>query len=242
MKIDCDFAAIVEDFKVVSPVSSIHDLLCDSSDRIENIPNYESDCSVLLEYVGTEVQEAIDINSCNNDGTQFIADAKETPFATHEDGPSIMDLETKEIYGIDDAVKELKTVPQISSLDDPCCEISDIIENIPSFELDYSIIFEDGGTEIQKATDVNNCNKESTQVISDATGTLILSAAHDDGPYSVLLKTEENEIFDSKEPKFIWHAERQDLPEEHIVKNNAEIMIVHYSLQEACTNSVVPLP
>jgi hypothetical protein len=49
----------------------------------------------MLEDVGTEVQEAIDINCCNKDGTQFIADAKGTPFAAHEDVPSILNLETK---------------------------------------------------------------------------------------------------------------------------------------------------
>lgn len=238
MKIDCDIAAIVKDFEVVSPVSSIHDLLCDRSDKIENIPDYELDCSVMLKDLRTEVQEAVDINSCNKYGTQFTANTKGTPFAAHDNGPSIMSVGTKEIYGIYDTVKELTSVHRISSLDDPCCELSDIIENVPSFEMDYSIIFEDGGTEIQKAADVNNCKKESAQFISDARGTLIPSAAYEDGPY-IFLKREENETFNSKELKFSWHTERQNLPEEHIIKDNAENMIVHYSLQEA-SNHMVP--
>jgi hypothetical protein len=62
--IDSDIAAILEEMKVVSPVSNFSDSSCDTSDRIENIPSYELDCSVVLEDGRTEVQEVADINSC----------------------------------------------------------------------------------------------------------------------------------------------------------------------------------
>jgi hypothetical protein len=74
---------------------------------------------------------------------------------------------TKENYDID-VIKELNTCSPISSLDDPCC-MSDIIENIPSFELDYSFIFDGVGSDIPLAPAINDCDKDSTQFISDAT-------------------------------------------------------------------------
>jgi len=66
-----------------------------------------------------------------------------------EDDPSVLYPRTKEIYDID-FIKELNTVSQISSLDDSCCGMLDIMEDIPSFELNYSFILEDVGTEILK--------------------------------------------------------------------------------------------
>ena len=164
MFIDCDVAAILKDTYVVSAVSSLDSSFCDSSDWIENIPSWELDFSVMLEDGRTEVQEAADINSCNRDSTQFTSTATGTltPFAAHEDGPSVMCQRTEEIYNNDGFVEEHKTVCPINSLDDSCCEMSDI-ENIHSFELGYSKTLKDVGTEIQKTADVNDDNKDSTQ-------------------------------------------------------------------------------
>ena len=67
-------------------------------------------------------------------------------------------------------------------MNDSCCEISDILENIPTFELSYSKILEDGTTEVQEAADINSSNKYSTQFTSDVTGILTPSASHEDGP------------------------------------------------------------
>jgi hypothetical protein len=198
MSIDCVIAAIMKDVNVVSPVSSLHDSFCHNSDRIENIHSYELDCSVMLEDGRTEVQEAADINNCNKDSALFTSDAAGTltPSAAHEDGPSVMCPRTKEIYNIDGIIKEHKTVSPVNNLDDSCCEMSDIIENIPSCELGYSKTLEDVGTEIQKAPDVNDHNTDSTQVISTATETLTPFAAHEDGPSAMCPRTKEIYIID----------------------------------------------
>ena len=122
-------------------------------------------------------------------------------FAAHEDGPSVMCPRTEEIYDSDDT-EELKTVSPISSVDDFCCEMSDIIKNIPTFELSYSKILEDGTTEVQEAADINSSNKDSTQFTSNATGILTPSAAHEDGPSFMCPRIEEiYDIDDTKELK-----------------------------------------
>jgi hypothetical protein len=97
----------------------------------------------------------------------------------------------KKIYNIDGIVREHKTVCPISSLDDSCCEMSDITQNIPSFGLDYSKILVDVGTAIQKAADIIDCNKDSTQSASTVRGTLKLFVAHEDGPFVMCPKTKE---------------------------------------------------
>jgi hypothetical protein len=173
MMIDCDIAVIGNDVNGVSPVSRIDDFSCDSSDRIENIPSYELDCSIMLEGGRTEVQEAADINSCNKDTAQFASDATGTliPSAACEDGPSVMRPRSKYIYNIDGIIKEHTTVSPINSLDDSCCDLSYIIENTSSFERGYSKTLEDIMTEIQKIGDLHDCNKDSTQFTSTATGT-----------------------------------------------------------------------
>jgi hypothetical protein len=244
MSTDCDIAAIAEDVNVVSPVSSFNDSFCDNSDRIENIPSYELECSVVLEDGRTEVQEAADINSCNKDSAHFTPDATGTltPSAAYENGPSLMCPRTKEIYNIDDILREHKSDSPISRLDDSRCEMSDITENFPSFGLDYSKTLEDVGTEIQKAADINDCNIDITQFISTATGTLTPSAAYMDVPSSMFLTRKENEKFYSKELQYIWDTEGQNLPEEHMDEDYAEFMTVHHSLQGACTPFTVPLP
>jgi hypothetical protein len=55
-----------------------------------------------------------------------------------------------------------------------------------------------------------------------------------------ILNTKETEKFYSKELNYCWHTEGQNLPEEH--EDDAEVVTVHHSLQEACTHSTVPLP
>jgi hypothetical protein len=59
-----------------------------------------------------------------------------------------------------------------------------------------------------------------------------------DGPSSMLLNTKENEKFYSKELKYSWHTEGQNLLEEHI----DEDVTVRHSLQEASTPTTIPLP
>jgi hypothetical protein len=186
MSIDCDITAIVKEVKVLSPVSNLDDSFSDNSDMVENIPSGELDFCVLSEDVRTEVQKAADINSCNKDSTQFTSDARGTltPCAALEDGTSIAYPTTKETY-------ELETAFPISNLNDPCSEMSDIIEIIPSFELDYSIMLKDVKSEIQKAADINNHNKDSTQFILDTTGTLTPFAFHENGPSIVCPRTKE---------------------------------------------------
>ena len=205
MSIDCDVAAIAKDINVVSPLSSLHDSFCDCSGRIENIPSYELDCSVMLEDGRTEVREAADINSCNKDSTQFTSDATGalTPPAAREDGPNVMCPRTKEINNIDGIINEHRTVSPISSSDDSFCEMLDIIENNPSFELGYSRTLEDVGTEIKKATDINDHNKDSTEFTSTATGTLTPFAAHEDGPNVMCPRTKEIYDIDTKEIKTV---------------------------------------
>jgi len=193
MSTDCDIAAIAEDVNVVSPVSSFNDSFCDNSDRIENIPSYELESSVVLEDGRTEVQEAADINSCNKDSAHFTPDATGslTPSAAYENGPSVMCPRTKEIYNTDGILREHKSVYPISSLDDSRREMSDITQNFPSFGLDYSKTLEEAGTEIQKAADINDHNKDSTQFTSTATGTSTPSAAYENGPSVISPRTKE---------------------------------------------------
>jgi len=62
------------------------------------------------------------------------------------------------------------------------------------------------------------------------------------GLSSMYLNTKENEKFYSKELKCSWHTEGQNLPEEHIDEDDAKVVTVHHSLQEACTRSTVRLP
>ena len=92
MSIDSDIAAIAKDMNVITPISSLDESFCDNPGRVENIPNYELDHSVMLEDGRTEGQEASDINGCNEDSTQCTSDAAGilTQFAAHEDGPSVM--------------------------------------------------------------------------------------------------------------------------------------------------------
>ena len=92
MSIDSDIAAIAKDMNVITPISSLDESFCDNPGRVENIPNYELDHSVMLEDGRTEGQEASDINGCNEDSTQCTSDATGilTQFAAHEDGPSVM--------------------------------------------------------------------------------------------------------------------------------------------------------
>jgi hypothetical protein len=171
MSIDCDITDIAKDINVISPVSRLDDSSFNMSDIIENIPNYEQGYSNTLEDTRTEVQKAADMNNCNTDSTQLTSDATGplTPYAAHEDGPFVVCPRTKEIYNIDALINEHKTVSPISSLDDSCFKMSDIIENTPNFELDYSFILEDVGTDIQKAFDINDLSEDITQFITDAT-------------------------------------------------------------------------
>jgi hypothetical protein len=161
MSTNCDVAAIAEVFNVVSPGSSFDNSFCDNSDRIENIPSHERECSVMLEDGRTEVQEAADINSCNKDSAHFTADATGT-------------LAPSAAY---------KTICPISSFYDSYFEHL----NFPSFGLDYSKTLEDAGTETQQAADVNDC----TQFISTDTGTLTPSAAYMDATSSMFLNRKE---------------------------------------------------
>ena len=204
MSIDCDITDIAKDINVISPVSRLDDSSCDSPDRMENIPSYELDCSVMLEDGRTEVQKAADMNNCNTDSTQLTSDATGplTPYAAHEDGPFVVCPRTKEIYNIDALINEHKTVSPISSLDDSCFKMSDIIENIPNFEQGYSKTLEDTGTEVQKAADINNCNTDSTQLTSDTTGPVTPFAAHEDGPIVVCPRTKEIYNIDALINKF----------------------------------------
>jgi hypothetical protein len=237
MSIDCDITAIVKEVTVPSPVSNLNDFFSYTTDMIENIPSCELDCSVMLEDVRTEVQKAADVNSCNKDGTKFKPDAGGTltPSAALEDDRSIVCPRTEEIY-------ELKTVSAVSSLDDLCNEISDIIEDIPSFELDYSSMLEDVQSEIQKAADMNNHNKNSTWFISDTTGISTPFSACMDGQSSMFLNTKENEKLNSKELRYGWHTEGQNFSvEEHVDVCDAEGVIVQHSLQEASTHFMEPL-
>lgn len=191
MSIDWDIAAIMKDVNVVCPVSILDDSLCHNSHRIENIPSCELDCSLTLEDGRTDVQEAADLNSCNKDSALFTSDATGTltPSAAHEDGPSVMCSRTEEICNIDVIIKEHKTVSPVNNLDDSCCEMSDI-ENILSCKLGYSKTLEDAGTEIQKAPDVIDHNKDNTQFTSTATETLTPFAAHEDGQSVMCPRTE----------------------------------------------------
>ena len=96
----------------------------------------------------------------------------------------------------------LKTVSPISSMGDSCCEMSHVIENIPTFVLGYSKSLEDLKTEVQEAADINSSNKDSTQFTSNATGILTPSAAHEDGPSFMCPRIEEiYDIDDTKELK-----------------------------------------
>jgi hypothetical protein len=212
MSIDCDITAILKEVEVTSPVSNLDDSFSDSSDMVVNISGYELDYSVMSENVRTEVHAAADINNCNKESTQFTSDAKGTltPFVAHEDGPPVVCPITKEIY-------ELKTVPAISSLDVPCIEVSDIIENIHSFQLDPSTLLEYVITEIQKAADVSNNNKDSTQFISDTTGTLTPFAAHEDGPPVVCPTTKE--IYELKTVPAISSLDVPCIEVSDIIKN-----------------------
>ena len=166
MCIDYDVAAIVREMSVVSPVSSLDDSFCDGSEIIENIPSCELDCSVMLEDKKTEPQEATDIQSCDKDHTQCtsVVTTILTPSAAREDDSSVMCLQTEEICDFD-IMKELNTFPPASILEHSSCEVSDIIENIGGFELDYSLLLEDAGTVFQLAADVNHHDKDSTQFI-----------------------------------------------------------------------------
>jgi hypothetical protein len=92
---------------------------------------------------------------------------------------------------VDAIVKEFKIVSPISNLEGSFCESSDTTENIPSYELDCSVILEDVRTDVQRAADISSCNKDSAQFISDARGTLIPFSAHEDGPCGMFPKTEE---------------------------------------------------
>jgi hypothetical protein len=197
-----------------------------------------------LEDIGTEFQKAADINDLNKDSSQFTSTATGTltTFTAHEDGPSVVCPKTNEIYDIDDDIKDFETVSLISSLDNSCSEMSDITTNFPDFGLDYSKILEDVRTEIRKAADVNDHNIDSTQFISTATGTLTPLATYMDAPSSMFLNTKGNERLYSKELKYSWHTEGQNLPEEHIDEDDAEFVTVHRSLQEAYTPSAVLLP
>jgi hypothetical protein len=244
MNMDCEVDAIVKEFKTVSPISSLDDSFCESSDIVENIPSYELDCSVLLEDAGAEVQKAADINSCNQDSAHFISDARATltPFAAYEDGPCDMFPKTKEIFGIDGFVKEFNIVSPTSSLNDYFCESSGIISNIRSYELDCPVVWEDVRNDVQKVADINSCNEDSTQFISDVRGTLLPFAANEEGPCGMFPKTKQTEIFDSKELKCNFHTEGQNLPEEHVNEDCAKAMIICDELQEASAHSTVPLP
>ena len=166
MCFDYDVAAIAKDMIVVSPVSNFDDSSSDGSDRIENVPSYELDCSVMLKGVETAVQEVAVTDSCNKDTIQFKSDATGTvtPSAAPEDGSSVMCPRTEDIWDID-IMKELTTVRPISSLDESCREILDNIENIPMFEVDCSFLLEYLGTDFQKAADVNDHDKDSIQFI-----------------------------------------------------------------------------
>ena len=62
-----------------------------------------------------------------------------------------------------------------------------------------------------------------------------------DGPSSMFLNKKENENFYSKELKYSWHNEGRKMPEEHIDADDAKVVTVHHSLQEASTSSTVPL-
>ena len=138
-----------KEIKTVSTISSVDDSCCEMLGTIENIPTFELGYSKTLEDGKTEVQEAAEIKRCNKHSTQVTSDVTGilTPSAAHEDGPFVMCQRTEEIYDIDDT-KERKSVSPISRLDDSCCEMSHIIENIPSFELGYSNTLEDGKTEV----------------------------------------------------------------------------------------------
>jgi len=78
--------------------------------------------------------------------------------------------------------KDMNVVSPLSSLDDSSSDSSGSIENIATYELECSVMLEDERTEVREAADINSCNKDSTQFTSDATGGLIPSAAHEDGP------------------------------------------------------------
>jgi hypothetical protein len=237
MSIDCDITAIVKEVEVPSPVSNLDDSFSYTSDMTENIPSCELDCSVMSEDVRTDVQKAADVNSRNKDGTQFKPDARgtSTPCAALEADSSIVCARTKKTY-------DLETVSAIGSLDDHYSEISNIIEDIPSSELDYSFMLEDVRSEILKASYGNNHNKDSTWFISDTTGTLTPFAACMDGSSSMFLNTRENEKLNSKELRYGWHTEGQNFSvEENVDVRDAEGVTVHHSLQEASTHFMDPL-
>jgi hypothetical protein len=60
--------------------------------------SYEIDCSVIFKDIRTEVQKVADINSCDNNSTQFIIDAAGMliAFVNYDDGHCSMCPETQE--------------------------------------------------------------------------------------------------------------------------------------------------
>jgi hypothetical protein len=145
-------------------------------------------------------------------------------------------------YSVAAIVKEFKTVSPVSSFDDSFSESSDIVQNIPNYELDFSVILQDVRTEVQKVADINSSNEDSTQFVSDARGTSTPFATCEDGLSTVRPRAKEIDTFDSEELTYSCHTDGQNLCEERVNDVGAEAMIIHDSLEEASAYSTVPLP
>jgi hypothetical protein len=96
-----------------------------------------------------------------------------------------------DIAAIAKDVNVVSPLSPLSSSDDSFCDSSGSIENIPTYELDCSVMLEDERTEVQEAADINSCNKDSRQFTSDASVGLTPSASREDGPSVVCPRTKE---------------------------------------------------
>jgi hypothetical protein len=114
----------------------------------------------------------------------------------------------------------------------------DYTENNSSYDGDYFITSTDKETEVQKAADTCNYEKDSTQFRSCARGTLLPLAAYEDGPSTASQITTDSSTIKRKQTS-TCNTKVCNLPEERTSVDEND-MIIHHLVQETCDVSVDP--
>jgi hypothetical protein len=111
-------------------------------------------------------------------------------------------------------------------------EYVDCTENNSSYDCDSFISSTDKETEVQKAADTCNYEKDNTQFRSDARGTLLAFAACEDVSSTACQLTAYSSTVTRKEA-CTYNTNVCNLPEEHASVDESDVFI-HHSMQDAC--------
>jgi hypothetical protein len=117
-------------------------------------------------------------------------------------------------------------------------EYVDCTESNTSHDWNSCITSTDKETEVQKAADTCNYEKDNTQFRSDARGTLLAFAAYEDVSSTACQLTADNSTVTRKQT-CTCNTKLCNLPEEHASVDENDV-VIHHLVQEACDLSTDP--